>query len=73
MSVVDTPAVVIADTDHLSVWPRSTRPAPGGDLTVGGVPPAGRRGGRRHRPRPGPPRVAGGHEPTGRRTVNQVV
>ncbi|MBK6014773.1 diaminopimelate decarboxylase [Streptomyces sp. MBT53] len=37
MSILDAPAVQVADTDDLSVWPRSTRPVPGGDLTVGGV------------------------------------
>ncbi|WP_262056452.1 diaminopimelate decarboxylase [Streptomyces sp. STR69] len=37
MSILDAPVVRVADTDDLSVWPRSTRPAPAGDLTVGGV------------------------------------
>ena len=37
MSILDAPVVQVADTDDLSVWPRSTRPAPAGELTVGGV------------------------------------
>jgi len=37
MSTLDAPVVQVADTDDLPVWPRSTRPAPAGDLTVGGV------------------------------------
>lgn len=37
MSILDAPVVQVADTDDLSVWPRSTHPAPAGDLTVGGV------------------------------------
>ncbi|MFF6988820.1 diaminopimelate decarboxylase [Streptomyces sp. NPDC010273] len=41
MSILDTPLHVLprvpADADDLAVWPRSTRPAPTGDLTVGGV------------------------------------
>jgi len=41
MSILDAPVVRPAGTDDLSVWPRSTRPAPGGDLTVGGVSLAG--------------------------------
>jgi diaminopimelate decarboxylase len=41
MSILDAPLHVLpqvpADPDDLAVWPRSTRPAPAGDLTVGGV------------------------------------
>ncbi|WP_420310209.1 diaminopimelate decarboxylase [Streptomyces sp. YS-B37] len=41
MSILDAPRHVLpqvpADADDLAVWPRSTRPAPTGDLTVGGV------------------------------------
>ncbi|WP_328932030.1 MULTISPECIES: diaminopimelate decarboxylase [unclassified Streptomyces] len=41
MSILDAPLHVLpqvpADADDLAVWPRSTRPAPTGDLTVGGV------------------------------------
>ncbi|MGX9884237.1 diaminopimelate decarboxylase [Streptomyces sp. NPDC002276] len=37
MSILDAPVVEAPGTDDLSVWPRSTRPAPAGDLTVGGV------------------------------------
>ncbi|MER6209316.1 diaminopimelate decarboxylase [Streptomyces sp. NPDC001073] len=41
MSILDAPLHVLpqvpADADDLGVWPRSTRPAPTGDLTVGGV------------------------------------
>ncbi|MGR3868847.1 diaminopimelate decarboxylase [Streptomyces graminifolii] len=41
MSILDAPLHVLpqvpADADDLAVWPRSTRPAPSGDLTVGGV------------------------------------
>ena len=40
MSILDAPVVPfvqVADADDLSVWPRSTHPAPAGDLTVGGV------------------------------------
>ncbi|MFD4874653.1 diaminopimelate decarboxylase [Streptomyces sp. NPDC058420] len=41
MSILDAPLHVLpqvpADPDDLAVWPRSTRPAPTGDLTVGGV------------------------------------
>ncbi|MFD4558392.1 diaminopimelate decarboxylase [Streptomyces sp. NPDC058469] len=43
MSILDAPLHVLPqlsadDADSLSVWPRSTRPSPAGDLTVGGVP-----------------------------------
>ncbi|WP_369190772.1 diaminopimelate decarboxylase [Streptomyces sp. R08] len=41
MSILDAPLHVLpqipADADDLAVWPRSTRPAATGDLTVGGV------------------------------------
>ncbi|MCX4814798.1 diaminopimelate decarboxylase [Streptomyces sp. NBC_01239] len=41
MSILDAPLHILpqvpADADDLAVWPRSTRPAPTGDLTVGGV------------------------------------
>lgn len=41
MSILDAPLHVLpqvpADADDLAVWPRSTCPAPTGDLTVGGV------------------------------------
>ncbi|WP_406120557.1 diaminopimelate decarboxylase [Streptomyces sp. NBC_00989] len=37
MSILDAPVVPVADTHDLSVWPRSTRPSPSGDLSVGGV------------------------------------
>ncbi|MFJ9241174.1 diaminopimelate decarboxylase [Streptomyces sp. NPDC101776] len=37
MSILDAPVVQVTDTGDLSVWPRSTRPAPAGDVTVGGV------------------------------------
>ncbi|WP_329260371.1 diaminopimelate decarboxylase [Streptomyces sp. NBC_01478] len=37
MSILDAPVVHVTDTGDLSVWPRSARPSPSGDVTVGGV------------------------------------